>query len=224
MHRPPAPMPLPRLPPLTHDTREQPACRHGPSTHARSACPGNTVFCIWQPCARDSGNKIAASAHDMGSGGLAFEAMAIGCLGVERRGERFFVLSHFRPFYSSVQAAAQSNTTRVRSMLCGRHPPSHAGRGEYSGSVFLSDTPSPPREVQTPADSGVRQPQMDDGPHPTSGRRPRFCFCNNKRTIDRSRAFLSTPASESGGLSAMVHSLRAQRSRAEDTHRSLVID
>jgi hypothetical protein len=30
----------------------------------------------------------------MGLGGLAVEAMAIGCLGVDRRGERFFVLSH----------------------------------------------------------------------------------------------------------------------------------
>ncbi len=38
----------------------------------------------------DSGNKIAVSAHGMGSGGLAVDAMAIGCLGVERRVERFF--------------------------------------------------------------------------------------------------------------------------------------
>ena len=53
------------------------------------------VFCICQPCARDSCNKVAASAHGMGSGGLAVDAMAIGCVGVERRGERFFVLSHF---------------------------------------------------------------------------------------------------------------------------------
>jgi hypothetical protein len=57
--------------------------------------PGNMVFCIWQPCARDSGNKLAASAHVMGSGGLAVDAMAIGCLGMDRRGERFFILSHF---------------------------------------------------------------------------------------------------------------------------------
>jgi len=38
----------------------------------------------------DSGNKIAVSAHGMGSGGLAVDAMAIGCLGVDRRVERFF--------------------------------------------------------------------------------------------------------------------------------------
>ncbi len=50
---------------------------------AHIAGPGNTVFCIWQPCARDSGNKIAASAHGVGSGGLAVDAMAIGCLGME---------------------------------------------------------------------------------------------------------------------------------------------
>jgi len=43
---------------------------------------------------RDSGNKIAVSAHGMGSGGLAVDAMAIGCLGMECRVERFFVLSH----------------------------------------------------------------------------------------------------------------------------------
>ena len=48
------------------------------------------VFRIWQAVACDSGNKIAASAHGMGSGGLAVDAMAIGCLGVERRVERFF--------------------------------------------------------------------------------------------------------------------------------------
>ena len=51
---------------------------------------GNKVFRIWQAGARDSGNKIAASAHGMGAGGLAVDAMAIGCLGVERRVERFF--------------------------------------------------------------------------------------------------------------------------------------
>ena len=38
----------------------------------------------------DSGNEIAASAHGMGSGGSAVDAMVIGCLGVERRAERFF--------------------------------------------------------------------------------------------------------------------------------------
>ena len=41
--------------------------------------PGNRVFCIWQPCARDSGNKTVASAHGMGSGDSAVDAMAIGC-------------------------------------------------------------------------------------------------------------------------------------------------
>ena len=33
---------------------------HRPS-HVRKDCPGNKVFCIWQPCARDAGNKIAVS-------------------------------------------------------------------------------------------------------------------------------------------------------------------
>ena len=63
-------------------------------TYPHPACtqkvPGNKVFRIWQAGALDSGNKIAASAHGMGSGGLAVDAMAIGCLGVERRVERFF--------------------------------------------------------------------------------------------------------------------------------------
>ncbi len=54
------------------------------------ACPRNKVFRIWQAVARDSGNKIAASAHGMGAGGLAVDAMAIGCLGVELRVELFF--------------------------------------------------------------------------------------------------------------------------------------
>ena len=63
-------------------------------TYPHPACtqkvPGNKVFRIWQAGALDSGNKIAASAHGMGSGGLAVDAMAIGCLGVDRRVERFF--------------------------------------------------------------------------------------------------------------------------------------
>ena len=35
----------------------------------------------------------------MGAGGLAVDAMVIGCLGVERRVERLFVLSHFYRFF-----------------------------------------------------------------------------------------------------------------------------
>ena len=61
-------------------TQERP--EHTRTPHAPSI-PGNKVFCLWQACVRDSGNKIAASAHGMGSGGLAVDAMAIGCLGVD---------------------------------------------------------------------------------------------------------------------------------------------
>ena len=50
---------------------------------------------------RNSGNKTAASAHGMRSGGLAVDAMAIGCLGIDRRGERFFVLDHFSAYISN---------------------------------------------------------------------------------------------------------------------------
>ena len=57
---------------------------------AYRAGPGNMVFCTWYPCARDSDNKTAASAHGMGSGGLSVDVMSIGCLGVDRHGERFF--------------------------------------------------------------------------------------------------------------------------------------
>ena len=107
-----------RRPPAVPDTSSPHACRyldsrrapmpHLPTphagtarTHPHPACtqndPGNKVFRIWQAGALDSGNKIAASAHGMGSGGLAVDAMAIGCLGVERRVERFFfILSHFQ--------------------------------------------------------------------------------------------------------------------------------
>ncbi len=45
--------------------------------------------------ARDASNKNAASAYGKGAGGLAIDAMVIGCLGVDRRGRRFLVLSHF---------------------------------------------------------------------------------------------------------------------------------
>ena len=93
MHRLHAPMPIPRLPQRTHAAPAHPARRNCPNTHV-PACtqkvPGNKLFCIWQPCAHDSGNQIAASAHGMGLGGLAVDDMAIGCLGVDRRVERFF--------------------------------------------------------------------------------------------------------------------------------------
>jgi hypothetical protein len=97
-HRPPAPMPPPRLVPRTHAAPAHPACRNGPSTHVllcTQYVPGNKIFCICQPCARNSGNKIAASVHGMGSGCLAVDAMVIQCLGVDRRVERFFILNHF---------------------------------------------------------------------------------------------------------------------------------
>jgi hypothetical protein len=42
------------------------------------------------------GNKTSASAHGMGSGVLTVDVMAIGCLGVDHCGERFFVLIHFK--------------------------------------------------------------------------------------------------------------------------------
>ena len=78
-----APTPHPRTPHAgTARTHPHPACTQN--------VPGNKVFRICQAGALDSGNKIAASAHGMGSGGLAVDAMAIGCLGVERRVERFF--------------------------------------------------------------------------------------------------------------------------------------
>ncbi len=49
----------------------------------------------------------------MGSGGLADDAMAIRCLGVERRGERLFVLSHFSASLCAV-ASARSTDSGVR--------------------------------------------------------------------------------------------------------------
>ena len=92
---------LQALPPGTQDVVSTPAVRScsmsapcmqaRPSMYALCACragPGNRVFCTRQPC--DPGNKVVASTHGMRSGGLSVDAMAIGCLGVERRGERFF--------------------------------------------------------------------------------------------------------------------------------------
>ena len=54
--------------------------------HAFMTDPGNMVSCTRQPCARDPCNRADASAHGMGSGVLAVDAVAIGCLGAERRG------------------------------------------------------------------------------------------------------------------------------------------
>jgi len=93
-------------PPRTHTAPQAPAAHprrtRAPRTQERPehtrpgmhplspTVPGNKPFCMWQPYARDSGNKIADSAHGMGSGGSAVDAMVIGCLGVDRRAERFF--------------------------------------------------------------------------------------------------------------------------------------
>jgi hypothetical protein len=71
--------------------------------------------------ARDSGNKIAASAHGMGSGGLAVDAMAIGCLGVERRVERFFSYSAiFFELLAEVLASARTPNSSRASTVCAR--------------------------------------------------------------------------------------------------------
>ena len=68
-------------------TQERPERIRTP--HAPSRSP-ETRFSTYGRRSRNSGNKISASAHGMGSGGLAVDAMAIGCLGVDRRVERFF--------------------------------------------------------------------------------------------------------------------------------------
>ena len=92
-HRLHAPMLVPMIPPRIHAAPAHPARMNGPNTHvpARTQhAPGNKPLCILQPRARDAGNKITASAHGMGSGGSSVDARVIGCLGVERRAERFF--------------------------------------------------------------------------------------------------------------------------------------
>ncbi len=87
------------LTPATRARRVRtPRTAHTPTTHTvvgRSPIivgPENQPFLARQPNARDPGNKAAASAHGMGSGGLAVDAMAVGSLGVERRVERLFAL------------------------------------------------------------------------------------------------------------------------------------
>ena len=68
----------------------------------------------------DSGNKTAASAHGMGSGVLAVDVRAIGCLGVDRCGERFFVLTIFalglRRGYSAVTVSSAGPTGLFKGM------------------------------------------------------------------------------------------------------------
>ena len=61
--------------------RSSPVLIYGPKTKP---------FLAHQPNARHPGNKAAASAHGMGPGDLTVDAMSIGCLGVDRSGERFF--------------------------------------------------------------------------------------------------------------------------------------
>ncbi len=65
----------------------------------RDSCNKTSVSAHGMGSVRDSCNKTAASAHGMGSGGLPVDAMVtvigLGCLGMDSRGERFFVLGDF---------------------------------------------------------------------------------------------------------------------------------
>ena len=82
-----------RLPPRIHAAPAHSVRMNGPNTHVSARTQygsGNKPLCILQPSACDAGNKIEASAHGMGSGGSAVDAMVIGRLGVDRRAERFF--------------------------------------------------------------------------------------------------------------------------------------
>ena len=78
-----------------------PRTADAPTTHTvggRSPrWPENQPFRARQANAPNPGSKAATSAHGMGSGGLAVDAMVVGCLGAARRVERFFRTSlHFR--------------------------------------------------------------------------------------------------------------------------------
>jgi hypothetical protein len=53
-----------------------------------------------------------------------------------------------------------------------RPPPSRAGRGEYSGSVLLSDAPLSPREAYTPAPAGCRRSRVCAPARHDAARRP----------------------------------------------------
>ncbi len=115
-------------PPRTHAAAQTPAahprrtcapCTQERPEHTRPYAPSRspeTRFSAYVSRARNSGNKIAASAHGMGSGGLAVDTMAIGCLGVDHRLKLFFVLSHFRRKYlaNSVSFSRSRGMSRVK--------------------------------------------------------------------------------------------------------------
>jgi hypothetical protein len=90
-HRPPAPIQLSRLPPPTHAARARPSCRHGPSTHL--ACTQDLHRKPGFKSAYDSRAPWTQATRTLciwhGMGVLAVDAMAIECLRVYRRGERF---------------------------------------------------------------------------------------------------------------------------------------
>ena len=65
-------------------------------------------------------------------------------------------------------------------------PPSHAGRGEYSGSVLLSDVPPPLREAQTPASAAF------------------FAHARLLRDNDRGRAGMDSCQCVGYGISSVV--------------------
>ena len=129
-------------------------------------------------------------------------------------------------------SAAQSNITRARSMLCGRYDPSHAGHGNTLGSSFCRTCRAPnisPKilwkrpavgraaAAARRADSASGRPRRDARPR----RPPRPGHAPRRRR--RRPPPTSTPdgnRSDPGGRPATAHSDRAQRSRAEDTHRS----
>jgi hypothetical protein len=95
--------------PQTSSTRSRGLGRriHGSVEYTKLST--NKQHSLSQPYARDSGNKIAASAHGMGSGGLVVDAMsaAIGCLGVDRRGVCVY---YCRTYYKAVRGGGEEES------------------------------------------------------------------------------------------------------------------
>jgi hypothetical protein len=152
----------------------------GPAPHAHPAASKRPY--IWQPCARDSGNKIAVSAHCMREvQTLAFAGhrWPIGVTGATSCAEHFAQDPQEAPCCRTRRRRRAKNRLREREAVSRRQ----------AVSIVAPSTRAPP------ASATVLPPPL---------------------ILDGNR-------SDPGGRSAMVHSVRAQRSRAEETHRSSAI-
>ena len=179
-----------------------------PRAHPSRVHSGNHVCSIWQPCARDSGNKIAVSAHGM----REVQTLA-------------FAVRRWR-IANTLPKILWKRPAVGRAAAAARGTDSVSGRPSRDARPCRSSRPRHALRRRRRRPSGEREREREREKLFYPGAAcvcvcPCVCVCVWERERERERereAFL--PGSRPGGRPATAHSARAQRSRAEGMHRS----